>query len=579
MGCIPHGRKEILVENKSLQKSPIKSDVKSISVFGKKKTTISKKLSSEKSNIENIDNNIDNNIKYNQNQNNSFYKKIKIERGLFVQGFSGDPLDKYEIINSLGEGSYGKVYKVKVKNSEIYRAMKVIKKRYQYNTQEEEKIIKEIQILRKLDHPNIIKVFEFYNTKVEFYIISELCTGGELFDRIIKLKKLNEKVAANVMKQLLSAILFCHKNQVIHRDLKPENILIESQDNQGEHQENNFFTIKVIDYGTAEIFKNNTLLHKQIGTPYYIAPEVLNNQYNEKCDLWSCGVILYILLCGCPPFYGKNDNAIFESVRSGKFSFKQPIWNSVSEEAKNLIRILLDLDYDKRPSAENAIKHPWFAKAQAASSRRVSETYDTDSESVFGRKPRLLTKNSTIKSSINGLKEVLFNLKNFRAERKLQQATLYFMVQQLLSSEEVKEIRAIFLQFDENQDGRLTKEEVLKGFKMSKFCLCSQDEIEKIMDLVDIDGNGFIEYQEFISATFSKKKILTEDNLKRAFDMFDKDKSGKISSEELKIVLGGNNEENEEVWKRLISDIDLNGDGEISFYEFKEMMYNLVSSA
>jgi len=337
--------------------------------------------------------------------------------------------------------------------------------------------------------------------------------------------------------------------------------------------------IKVIDFGTAEIFKNNTLLNKQIGTPYYIAPEVLNNQYNEKCDLWSCGVILYILLCGCPPFYGKNDNAIFESVCTGKFSFKQPIWESVSEDAKNLIKTLLDLDYCKRPSAENALKHAWFAKAQAAASRRGSETFYSDNDSVFGRRPQKLYKTvSSVKSPASSLKEALFNLKDFRAERKLQQATLYFMVQQLLTSEEVKEIRQIFLNFDENQDGRLTKEEVLKGFQMSKYCSCSREEIEKIMDLVDIDRNGFIEYQEFISATFSKKKILTEENLTRAFDMFDKDKSGKISSEELKIVLGAGNEENVEVWKRLISDIDLNGDGEISFSEFKEMMYNLISS-
>jgi len=571
MGCIPHRGKVILIGKNSMKISEIKSEAKPVSLLPGTTKIISKKLL-EKNDINNIKNN--NNL---YNLNHSLNKKIKIERGLFVQGYSGDPLEKYQIISNLGEGSYGKVYKVKVKNSEIYRAMKVIKKRYQYNSQEEEKIIKEIQILRKLDHPNIIKVYEFYNTKAEFYIISELCSGGELFDRIIKLKKLDETVAAYVMKQLLSAILFCHKNQIIHRDLKPENILIESNDDHS-NKENNFFTIKVIDFGTGEIFKNNTLLHKQIGTPFYIAPEVLNNQYNEKCDLWSCGIILYILLCGCPPFYGKNDKAIFESVRSGKFSFKQPSWNSVSEDAKSLISTLLDLDYEKRPSAENVLKHPWFAKALAASSRRASETFDTDNESILGRRPNQLGKGSIINSSGNSLKEVLFNLKNFSAERKLQQATLYFMVQQLLSSEEVMEIRATFLQLDENQDGRLTKEEVLKGFEMSEF-FCTKEEIEKIMDLADIDGNGFIEYQEFITATFSKQKILTEHNLKRAFEMFDKDESGKISSEELKNVLGaGNNEQNEGIWQRIISDIDLNGDGEISYFEFKEMMYNLISS-
>jgi len=565
MGCIPHRKKEIFIENKTLKNSAENS-----------KIMISKKLSNC---INSNSNKKSNKIPDNKNES---LKKFRIERGLFIQGFCGDPMEKYEIINSLGEGSYGKVYKVKIKNTEKYRAMKVIKKRYQYNPQEEEKIIKEIQILKKLDHPNIIRVFEFFNTKSDFYIISELCEGGELFDRIIKLKKLNEKVAAYVMKQLLSTIQFCHKNQILHRDLKPENILIESEGDS--QKEDNLFIIRVIDFGTAEIFKNNTLLSKQIGTPYYIAPEVLNNKYNEKCDLWSCGVILYILLSGCPPFYGKNDNEIFEKVKKGQLNFKQKIWQEISDDAKNLIKSLLEFDYNLRPTAEQALEHPWFLKVLGKGNkiRRTSETFETDHESVLNTvnsNAEKLNNQNAIASYTNSMKEVLLNLKNFRAERKLQQATLYFMVQQLLTSEEVKEIREIFFNLDEDQDGRLTKEEILRGYKKSKYFFCSLEEIEKIMDLVDIDKNGYIEYQEFISAAFPKEKILNEENVKRAFDVFDNDKDGKICSEELKLVLGGSNEENDEVWKKLISDIDLNGDGEISYYEFSQMMYNLISSA
>jgi len=575
MGCIPNRKKELKIKNSTIDK--IKFTTKSTY----------QNLSPQKNNHQI------------ENKKDSF-KEIKIERGLFVQEFSVNPLEKYEIISILGEGSYGKVFNVKVKDSNIYRAMKVIKKNRQYNKEEEEKILNEIQILKKLDHPNILKVFEFYNTKSYFYIISELCTGGELFDFIIKQKSFSEKFAANIMKQILSAVQFCHKNQILHRDLKPENILLETKAENSiengkfqiecdQENENNLISIKVIDFGTAEIFRINTLLSKQIGTPFYIAPEVLNNKYNEKCDLWACGVILFILLSGSPPFYGKNDKEIFEIVKEGKFAFKQKIWSSISQSVKNLIKSLLEVDFEKRLTAEEALKHHWFSQTienlnfhhkkniyneNSKSNKNTFET-ENDSQILIDKSKMIIEK----KQSLTNFNEFLMNLKNFRAERKLQQATLYFMVHQLLSSQDVKEIREIFQRLDENQDGRLTKEEIIEGFKTLKYCFCSEEEIERIMDLVDIDKNGYIEYQEFISATIPKKKILTEENLKHAFEMFDKDKSGKISAYELKLVFRNSNEENRDVWEKIIKDIDLDGDGEISFFEFKEMMYNLISSA
>jgi len=570
-----------------------------------------------------------------------FSENIKIERGVFVQGFSGNPYEKYDLISQLGEGTYGRVLKVKEKDSNIFRAMKIIKKRSNYkNPEEEKRIKKEIHILRKLDHPNIIKVFEFYNHKSEFYIISELCEGGELFDRIIKLKKFTEKLAANVMKQILSAVQFCHKNQILHRDLKPENILI---DTVGDSEDEEFFIIKVIDFGTADIFKNNSLLSKQIGTPYYIAPEVLNNQYNEKCDMWSCGVIMYILLSGCPPFYGKNDQEIYSSIKMGKYSFRQKIWESVTNEAKNLIKKLLELDFSKRPTAQEAIQDPWFtlyddyetdfnqittptnnfngknsdnksnekfflnnSKNNIKSDKDINQLYSNHNLNEISNKNDLnyaMLQNSSVNNDNNlnnnnkspnrlnqkkskkesllnelGLREALFNLKNFRAERKLQLATLYFMVHTLVSKEDVKNIRDLFNILDLDKDGRLTIEEIKKGVKDVKFLVITEAEMQRIIDLIDIDGNGYIEYQEFIAATYDKKKILTEFNLRKAFDMFDKDKNGKISSDELKTVLGVGNEENEVVWMKIIREIDLDGDGEICFEEFNTMMYNLISS-
>jgi calcium-dependent protein kinase len=486
--------------------------------------------------------------------NYSMSQHLRINKGQFIQGYDHDPYDKYNRIEVLGEGSYGRVYKVIQKETGCIRAIKEIKKIKKTHS-EQEKLIKEINILKYLDHPNIVKIYEFYNAENYFYIVTEFCEGGELFNRIIQMKYFTEKLAAYVMKQLLSAVRFFHEHNIIHRDLKPENILMESSDH--------FFKIKVIDFGTGEIKKSKDFLTKQIGTPYYIAPEVLSYKYNEKCDIWSCGIIMYILLSGCPPFYGKNDDEIFESIKNKKLFFKQPIWNEVSDSAKSLIKSLLEYDFNKRPSAEKAMDHKWFQQFKSP------EENETDIFSSFAS-PR--------SQDIN-LKEAMKNLKNFKAERKLQQASLYFMVHNLSpNSKDIIKLRTIFEQIDENNDGKIAKEELIKGFKKSHAGPCSEEELNLIMNRIDMDKSGYIEYQEFLLAAMDTKKLLTEENLLYAFNMFDKDMNGKISAEELKFVLGvGNEKSDKRVWKKIIDNIDSDGDGEISFEEFKKMMNALIN--
>ena len=156
----------------------------------------------------------------------------------------------------------------------------------------------EIKIMKQLDHPNIVKLYEIYQDTRNIYLITEYLEGGELFDLILKSKHFNENIAAKIMKQLLSAIAYCHSKKIVHRDLKPENLLI---------VKTNTYEIKVIDFGLSRTFEPNKNMYSRMGTPFYIAPEVLKKKYNEKCDVWACGVILYILLSGNPPFNGKND--------------------------------------------------------------------------------------------------------------------------------------------------------------------------------------------------------------------------------------------------------------------------------
>ena len=178
-----------------------------------------------------------------------------------------------------------------------------------------------------------MKIFEFFIEPDGYYLITEYCGGGELFDAIKKNGCFTEPVAANIMYQIFNAINYCHQtNNIIHRDLKPENILIVNKD-----ESTGFYNVKIIDFGTAKIYEKNKNLNKIIGSSYYIAPEVLLKNYNEKCDIWSCGVILYILLCGKVPFNGKNDSEILQKIKGGKYDLNRHPFESVSDEAKDLI--------------------------------------------------------------------------------------------------------------------------------------------------------------------------------------------------------------------------------------------------
>ena len=468
---------------------------------------------------------------------------------------TGDLYSNYELLNYIGKGGFGRVYKVRHKLSNQYRAMKIIKCKADNPHNNTAEIIKQINILKTLDHPNIIKVYEFYSTEKYIYIINELCTGGELFNKIVEVKYFTESTACFIMRQLLSAVAYCHDKGVIHRDLKPENILIENS----EEKDKEYFHIKIIDFGTCEILKKKKLT-EQIGTSFYIAPEVLKNGYNEKCDLWSCGVILYILLCGSPPFYGKNEKEIFQKILDGNVNFKHKIWNKISDDAKNLVIKLLQVDPSQRLSASEALEDEWFKKN--ININKINETQSQNNFNIF-----------------------IKNISEFCAEQKLQQATLAlaFLVHNFAPKEELNELKKIFFAFDKNGDGKLSKEEFVTGLTNIdynfNFGLKEEESLDGLIKNIDSDNNGYITFEEFLIASINKEKILTEKNLKMAFDVFDRDKNGGISHEELKYILGEYNPNAREyLWKKMIQQIDLNQDGQISYSEFHKMMMDVIKN-
>jgi calcium-dependent protein kinase len=474
---------------------------------------------------------------------------IKIFHNTLVVENKGSIANHYRIMQKIGSGTFGKVYKVLHTITNQYRAMKVVKIDT-INYQDDEKtFLKEIEMLSQLDHPNIIKIYEYYSDDLHYYVITELAQGGELYEQIYNIHNYSEADAAVIMKQLLSVVCYIHSKGILHRDLKPENILLETS-KKGD------LNIKIIDFGTSNYFDKNTKLTLKVGTPYYIAPEVLKKDYNNKCDIWSCGVIMYVLLSGSPPFDGPDDQAIMDKVKTGKFSFNGKEWSAISPEAKNLIKLMLTYDPKERIAAEETLRNPWITKFSV--NRNIANPI------LFGNK--------------DDIKRPFENLRKFNAKQKLQQATIAFLVHHVSSSDMVKDLRNIFKDLDENGDGTLSYDEIKSGFNRyygdEKI---AEKELDEIIKKIDFDNNDCIEYEEFIRSTVNLDILLTEANLKMAFAAFDKDDSGVLSYNEVKAALGLVDSEDNDLIKNIISEMDVNGDGDVSFHEFKLLMVKVLS--
>jgi calcium-dependent protein kinase len=349
-------------------------------------------------------------------------KKLAIKKSNFVSYKKHSITRDYTFGDKLGSGSFGSVRLATHKASGQTRAVKIIKKDEQ---EDEEKLFIEVDILSKLSHPNIMQVYECYDDSTNFYIVSEICEGGELFECITQKGQLSEKDSAIVIRQIISAICYSHDNNVVHRDLKPENILLDYK--------SDIAHLKIIDWGGARYFKKNKKMSKISGTAYYIAPEVLDEKYDEKCDIWSCGVILYILLSGYPPFNGDTDVDIMKSVRKGVYDFNTDEWRNVSSEAKDLITNMLKYDPNLRFSARQVMAHNWFKKA-----------------------------NDLTKLTLN--KSTIANMKKFKTNKRLEEAAINFIVTQLIGKEDKHKLQEQFERWDKNGDGVLSRDEIYDGF-------------------------------------------------------------------------------------------------------------------
>ena len=280
---------------------------------------------------------------------------VEEEEVKFITGASALVMleENYKLGRVLGQGAFAKVKLATHSKENSKWAVKVISRR-SLSATDSESLQKEMSILQKVAHKNIVRTKEIYDTPNFTYIVMECMTGGELFDRIVDLGSYTELEAKTAFWDIMSAIAYCHSHGVVHRDLKPENILYNSADSNAD--------LKLADFGLADVINSDQMLHASCGTPSYIAPEILKGkEYGKEVDIWSAGVILYILICGFPPFYADDDVSLFKNIKSGEFEYTEPYWDDASEEVKDLINSMLVVDPTKRITADGAMKHQWLS--------------------------------------------------------------------------------------------------------------------------------------------------------------------------------------------------------------------------
>jgi len=562
--------------------------------------------------------------------------KNMTESGVVIQDKSDDCTiaARYNHIRQVGNGPFGEVVIAREKATGNVRLIKILKKNLMTRRgggrgRSDLDFIKELELVRSLDHPNIMRLYPLYQDSQNFYVISDLYSGGDLLEYLCRNLKLPEADAAYVFTQVLHGIRYIHSKGIVHRDIKAENVYFDKPFDEWSdnllHKKATMVSatkpqlkrsgwckkkersalIKIVDFGLSckmekkpEFSSNWYPLEERIGTSFYVAPEVLKKRYNEKCDVWSAGVLLYIMIFGYPPFYGSNECEIIDKVLKGKFRFYKKSNKSftLTEEVKRLLESMLRHDASKRISAETALQSDWIR--------------------LFNIPINFIT-----------VQQVIRNMRAFQKSDKLARLSILFMGRMLTTIEETRHLARAFVALDENGDGRLdgielyrcfwqydtdgyfrrrdwerrdvpSREEVIKlrsqfstkfrSFSVETFTTNSQshdhlgenetfESIEKarwrivdsVIESVDFDGNGFIEYSEFVTVALEKEKLITEMSLQAAFNWIDKDGSGTISEDELKKMLP---RVTDGEWIAIIEIADANHDNQVDFEEFKKMM-------
>jgi len=463
---------------------------------------------------------------------------------MITESFSDVRLKYHINPKEIGHGHYGVVRKCMDRESKKWYAIKSIRKS---KVAKVDVLKREVALLKECEHPNIIQLVEVHEDHKYLHLITELCTGGELFDRIIEKTqtdegRFSERDAADLVMCILDAIAYCHDQKgIVHRDLKPENFLFSSKDENA--------VIKIIDFGLSRHDDVQAgIMNTKVGTPYYVAPEVLNREYTKSCDIWSIGVITYILLCGYPPFYGDTDNQIFESVRTARFEFPSPDWDGISDMAKEFICNLLKREPSQRLTASEALKHPWI------------QTMSTEiTPPKKGRREH--------RSSIAFASRSIAFIK-YRDMQKLKKAALGYLATNT-TNDDIAALKDLFKKIDVDKDGTITLLELDECLNNeASFLPNTTRDLQNLRADLSISGEDSLNWRDFIALMMDTNLVIKDDNLLMVFDHFKKSDPDYIVISDIVDLVGGSEESALEIMRLVDEDCD----GRIDFNEFRKMM-------
>ncbi|KAG8057386.1 hypothetical protein GUJ93_ZPchr0002g25790 [Zizania palustris] len=431
--------------------------------------------------------------------------------------------ERYRLGEELGRGEFGVTRRcTDAATGEALACKTIRRKRLRRCGGDAEDVRREVEILRRVSALGagadaVVRLREACEDSDGVHLVMELCEGGELFDRIFARGHYTERAAAKLARTIVEVVQLCHENGVMHRDLKPENFLFANKSEDS--------PLKAIDFGLSVFFKPGDRFTEVVGSTFYMAPEVLNRSYGPEADVWSAGVILYILLCGVPPFWGDNDERIVTAILQGGINFQREPWPKVSQHAKDLVRKMLDPDPSTRLTAKEVLEHPWLKNADRAPNVSLGDV-------------------------------VRSRLKQFSAMNKFKKKALG-VVAKNLPMEEIDKYTQMFHMMDKGNSGNLTIEDLKLGLQINGHPV-PETEIKMLLEAGDLDGNGTLDCEEFLTVLLHIKKMSNEEYLPKAFKFFDKDGNGFIEMEELMEALAdGELGPTEQVVKDIIHDIDM----------------------
>lgn len=430
--------------------------------------------------------------------------------------------DDYEVTQKVLGSGYNGVVRMGI--SRVNKQQKVAVKAFKLGGLQGEKrqqLESEVEIFLVMDHPHVTRLFDVYESPEHLNLVMECMEGGELFDRVTELKQFSERDAADSVWQMCLALNYLHSHNIVHRDLKLENFL---------YDQKNSSHLKLIDFGFSKVWEPNVKMHVSCGTLSYVAPEVLDKNYTAQCDLWSLGVIVFILLAGYMPFSG-SEAVQTRNISEGKYKMKPERWKNVSEEATGFVKALLQTDPKKRLTCQQALDHPW------------------------------ITNRHQYKGEVSP--EIVDALRQFGHATKFKRVCLEMMAWSL-SNDERSKVRDYFVMMDKSQQGTITLTE-LREVMVNKFHI-ADGEVSEIFHALDTNHDEEIHYSDFLAAMVSTRIAVHDDLLKQAFKKFDVDNSGYITVENLKEVLGEHHEGSE--IEGLLAEADFTHDGRISYQEF-----------